>query len=111
MTGIRRAFTEGLTFKEYQDSASRTAKPSELQNWGLGLAGETGEVVELIKKAQYHGVKLNKDDLSKELGDVLWYISAIATESGLNLSDIANSNIEKLKKRYPHGFQLGGGER
>lgn len=100
-----------LTLDEYQLNASRTAKPSELQNWGLGLAGETGEVIELIKKAKYHGVELDKDKLSKELGDVLWYISAIASECGINMAEIAENNLSKLEQRYPDGFKLGGGIR
>lgn len=102
-------------FAEYQVNAQKTAQLSEdlsmLANWGLGLTGEAGEVVELIKKHLYHGKELNKDDLAKELGDVLWYVSTIATQCGLSLDEIADKNIHKLFSRYPNGFVKGGGKR
>lgn len=71
---------------------------------GLGLTGEAGEVADLLKKHIGHGHELNKEKLSKELGDVLWYLSNIASCFEIDLNDVAKTNIDKLKKRYPKGF-------
>ena len=70
----------------------------------FGLTGESGEVADLIKKHFGHGHVLDQDKLKKELGDVLWYLSQLAEQFGLELSDVAETNIDKLKKRYPDGF-------
>ncbi|TGA95656.1 nucleotide pyrophosphohydrolase [Sporolactobacillus shoreae] len=95
-----------MTFTKYQQLASRTAKKhdEELINYGLGLSAEAGEVADLIKKFRFHGHKIYEDDIKKELGDVLWYASQVARVAGIDLGDVAESNIAKLKKRYPHGF-------
>ena len=105
-----------MSFNDYQQLATRTAnqgpdKLGQLCNWALGLAGESGEVVELIKKHVYHGKPLNQEDLKKELGDLIWYIANMAYTAGINFQDIADANIQKLKARYPEGFKLGGGIR
>lgn len=70
----------------------------------LGLAGEAGEVVDLLKKHWHHGKALDRDALCKELGDVLWYVSDLASAFGLRLSDVAAANVRKLEARYPNGF-------
>jgi len=96
----------------YQEAAGRTApgpitispEMAELANYGLGIGGEAGEVVELIKKAVYHGHKIDQEDIKKELGDVVWYVVNIARLAGINFSEVAAANIEKLKARYPEGF-------
>lgn len=93
----------------YQENAMRTSAPYPVVEksyavFGLGLAGEAGEVVEMIKKHVGHGHPLDKEKLLKELGDVLWYVAAIARTADLDLSTIATANIEKLKKRYPEKF-------
>lgn len=97
-----------MNFNEYQELAERTAKgldkEKRLANFGLGISGEAGEVTDYIKKVLFHGHVLNKDKMKEELGDVLWYIATIGTTVGLSLEDIAESNILKLKKRYPEGF-------
>jgi NTP pyrophosphatase (non-canonical NTP hydrolase) len=69
----------------------------------VGLAGEAGEVANLIKKGVFHrhGIDTSKVE---ELGDTLWYISALCNTLGLDLSTIMHANIEKLKIRYPHGY-------
>lgn len=92
-----------MNFKEYQEQASRT-NGGNLTAHFLGLCGESGEVVELYKKHIGHGHKLDIAKLEKELGDVLWYISAIASCFSLSLEDIATTNIDKLKARYPDKF-------
>lgn len=95
-----------MNLNEYQELSARTAHPhkNELSNYGLGLAGESGEVVELIKKSQFHGHNIHAEEITKELGDVLWYLSQIARLAGIPLDDVAKQNIKKLQKRYPEGF-------
>tara|TARA_R110000868_G_scaffold336554_2_gene597461 strand:- start:552 stop:926 length:375 start_codon:yes stop_codon:yes gene_type:complete len=92
-----------MNFKEYQEQSSRT-DGGNLTAHFLGLCGEAGEVVELYKKHIGHGHELDLIKLEKELGDVLWYISAIATGLNLSLEDIAIANVAKLKARYPDKF-------
>ncbi len=70
----------------------------------LGLAGEAGEVADLVKKGIFHRHGLDLPKLEEELGDILWYIAALCTTLGLDLSAIMWANIEKLKVRYPNGF-------
>ena len=100
-------------FDHYQDLAEITArkKPEDTEvmrfsNFALGIAGESGEVADYIKKVCFHGHKLDKDKLNKELGDVLWYTSMLARLAGIPFSKIANDNIAKLKARYPEGFDM-----
>lgn len=71
----------------------------------IGLAGEAGEVAELIKKGIFHQHGLDRDKLAKELGDCMWYIAAICTKTGLDLGEIMQANIDKLKLRYPDGYK------
>jgi NTP pyrophosphatase (non-canonical NTP hydrolase) len=98
-----------MNLDEYQRLALRTAGHREgaekvLTYTALGLTGESGEVAEMIKKAFYHGHPLDRQALSKELGDVLWYLAVMADGLGLSLGQIAAENIEKLRARYPEGF-------
>jgi NTP pyrophosphatase (non-canonical NTP hydrolase) len=94
---------------EYQQLAARTlggdrTHEQQLSNAALGLTGEAGEVAEIIKKHLYHATPLDQDALVKELGDCLWYVAAFANVLGLSLDDVAERNIEKLRRRYPEGF-------
>lgn len=97
-----------LSFEEYQTAARATALyPRRLENLEyptLGLAGEAGEVANIVKKIQRDSGGVTTDEtrakLKDELGDVLWYISACADELGLTLADIAEFNVEKLAKRH-----------
>lgn len=97
-----------MNFEEYQSAARKTAHyPRRLENLEyptLGLAGEAGEVANIVKKIQRdHGGVLNEDIRSKlkdELGDVLWYISACADELDLAMNEIAEYNVDKLAKRH-----------
>lgn len=99
-----------MKLNEYQEETHRTAgdRPVDvaLAMCGMGLAGESGEVVDHIKKHLFHGHPLNKEKLVKELGDSLWYVAAIASHIGVTLEDVAKANIEKLRKRYPNGFSV-----
>jgi NTP pyrophosphatase (non-canonical NTP hydrolase) len=74
--------------------------------WSLGLAGESGEFVDLMKKHFGHGKPLDRDQVKKELGDVLWYVANLARSFGYTLSNVAQGNIDKLKVRYPDGFTV-----
>lgn len=94
---------------QYQTQAKRTAPVSpsrrnDLANYALGLAGEAGEVGDIIKKHLFHGHPLDRENLKDELGDVLWYLSNLANSVDISLQDIADHNIEKLYARYPEGF-------
>ncbi|HBR58054.1 MAG TPA: hypothetical protein DEA22_11410 [Blastocatellia bacterium] len=97
-----------MNFEEYQSAAGRTALyPRRLQNLEyptLGLAGEAGEVANIVKKIQRdHGGVITDEVRSKlkdELGDVLWYIAACADELGLTIKEIAEFNVNKLAKRH-----------
>ena len=107
-----------MTFDEYQKKSRETAVyPSAGSNFiypTLGLAGEAGEVAEKIKKIlRDHGgvVKSElKEEIKKELGDVLWYVAQISTEFGLSLRDIAVANLEKLQSRKNRGQIQGSGD-
>lgn len=70
----------------------------------LGVAGEAGEVADLIKKHLFHDKPLDDAALLRELGDVLWYLSYLAQATGHTLEEVALANVEKLRKRYPNGF-------
>jgi NTP pyrophosphatase (non-canonical NTP hydrolase) len=105
-----------MTFGEFQVASLRTsASPFPERErpmvQTLGLCGEAGEVAELVKKASWHGKPIDPDRLANELGDVLWYVSDLASHYGLSLSAIAEGNVEKLRRRYPDGFVVGGGQR
>lgn len=106
-----------MEFNHYQQLASTTAiypKNFELIYPALGLSGEAGEVAEKVKKLirDKQGVVTDefKQELKKELGDVLWYISAIASDLGLTLSDIAETNYNKLKSRQERNALSGSGD-
>jgi len=95
-----------LNLNEYQKLAGRTAnlKDEALTNFALGVAGEAGEVADLVKKHVFHGHPLDREEMIKELGDVLWYVSQLAAWMGIELNEVARKNIEKLMLRYPNGF-------
>lgn len=98
-----------MEFNEYQQLAIVTRNPAlgkeaQLAMGALGLTGEAGETAEMIKKHLYHDHPLDIEKLSKEIGDVLWYIASLSQSVGLKLEDVAAKNIEKLKARYPQGF-------
>ena len=94
---------------DYQKAALRTAstlEPKDLVlNGALGLTGESGEVADHIKKHLFQGHELDKENLAKELGDICWYIAIMAEGLGYNLETIMQINIDKLRKRYPQGFE------
>lgn len=98
-----------MTVNEYQKLAMTTLNPAlskkdVLINGVMGLCGESGEAIDIVKKHLAQGHALDKEKLAKELGDIAWYLAETATALDLNLEDIFRANIEKLKKRYPEGF-------
>ena len=98
-----------MTVNEYQNLAMRTlnqelSKREVLINSVMGLCGESGEAIDIVKKWMAHGHELDKDHLAKELGDIAWYLAEAATALEMDLEDILQANIEKLRKRYPEGF-------
>lgn len=107
-----------MKFDEYQKKSRKTAVyPNKGKNYiypTLGLAGESGEVAEKIKKVirDKSGIidKETKEEIKKELGDVLWYVSQIASELKIPLNDIAEKNIEKLYSRLKRGKIKGSGD-
>ena len=76
----------------------------DVVNACLGLAGETGETVDIIKKWIFHDSDMDYDHLKKEIGDVMWYVALLCESFGFDLDDILKTNVEKLKMRYPEGF-------
>lgn len=96
-----------MEFNEYQKAANRTLYGNEqvLTNCALGLASETGQVVDLVKNYTFRGKELNKTELVHEMGDVLWYLSQVAQWADIDFDEIAAKNIDELNKRYPNGYQ------
>ena len=98
-----------MNINEYQELAMRTLNPElskkdVLVNSVMGLCGESGEAVDIVKKHLFHSHPLDREKLIKELGDVAWYLAEAATALDIPLSEIFEKNIEKLKSRYPEGF-------
>ena len=98
-----------MTPNEYQREALRTVPDgfnfhSLLLMGVMGLAGESGEAVDLVKKHVFHEHDLNQEHLAKELGDVAWYLAVTAATIGYDLEEILQMNVDKLRKRYPDGF-------
>lgn len=72
----------------------------------MGLSGEVGEFNDLMKKIIFHESKFDEDHLKKELGDICWYVAMMCESFGWKLEDIMCINVDKLKKRYPEGFDV-----
>lgn len=75
-----------------------------LLNGCLGLAGESGELLDMFKKWIFHNKTLDREHAKKELGDVMWYVAMICHSMGWDLDEIMQMNVDKLKARYPEGF-------
>ena len=98
-----------MEFNEYQKAANRTLYGNEqvLTNCALGLAGESGQLIDLIQDYTFKGKDLDKEKMIDELGDVLWYLSQIAQWADVDFDDVAKANIETMNKRYPNVFTAG----
>ena len=106
---IRNASRKSMTANEYQSLAMATLNPAldkkdVLINGVMGLCGESGEAIDIVKKWLAQGHELDKEKLAKELGDIAWYLAETAYALDIPLEDIFRRNIEKLKNRYPDGF-------
>ena len=98
-----------MTINEYQKLAMKTLNPElgrkdVLINGVMGLCGESGEVIDIVKKHLAQGHELDREKLIKELGDVAWYLAETAYALDVDLETVLEGNIDKLRKRYPEGF-------
>ncbi len=98
-----------MQVNEYQKEAMRTLNPAlskkdVLINGVMGLCGESGEAIDIVKKWLAHGHALDKDKLIKELGDIAWYLAETAAALDVDLETVLAQNLEKLRQRYPDGF-------
>lgn len=97
-----------MNLKEYQEACKKTAqkfdnKEREILCWGLGIAGEAGDVASCIKKTFIHKNDVT-EGIRENIGDTFWYAAMICNYFNWDLEDVLKENIEKLKKRYPKGF-------
>ena len=104
-----------MTLNEYQDKAQVTATYRDKIIYpSLGLAGETGEVCEKVKKVlrDNHGyfTEIKREEIKKEIGDVLWYVQALAHDLGFTLEEVAQGNIDKLTSRKERNVINGEGD-
>ena len=98
-----------MTADEYQKLALTTLNPElsrkdVLINGVMGLCGESGEAIDLVKKHLHQGHPLDREGLKKELGDIAWYLAETAWALDLRLEEVLQGNLDKLKARYPEGF-------
>lgn len=102
-----------MTFNDYQFNAKSLAfypENAKIYYPCLGLAGEVGEICEKIKKHIRDGRILDKEDLTKELGDVLWYLSVLAADLDIKMDDVADTNMMKLQDRKERNVLSGSGD-
>lgn len=101
-----------MHLNDYQQLAHKTSAFTVTRNThhnhvtmaAFGLAGETGEVIDLLKKHYFHGHQLDKKRIAYEIGDALWYLAELATALHISLDEVAVDNIAKLKERYGEKF-------
>lgn len=103
-----RGIPRGVNLAEYEERALRTEMMDRgdrfrLLKGALGLAGESGEFVDLVKKVVFHKKEVDFVKLREELGDALWYVTACARAIGSSLEEVGRENCEKLERRYPGG--------
>lgn len=110
---LKQAKTDKLTANDYQRAALRTASEENqdkfdgngpLLDAALGLGGEAGECLDIVKKHLFQGHELDLQGLLEELGDVAWYLAIFCDALGFTLETVMQMNIDKLRKRYPDGF-------
>ena len=98
-----------MEFKEYQKESyiaiqPHTDKKDEILNWSIGLSEEVGEVMNHIKHLCWGGEEIESEEIAKEMGDVLWYLSSLATAFNIDLDAVAQLNYEKLNHRFGGDF-------
>ena len=110
---FKRQIPRDMTLKEYEHHALRTANGGTktlnederlILNCCLGLAGESGELVDMVKKYLFHDHPFDTENAVKELGDIHWYWSVMCHTIGVDPNEVLRRNVEKLYKRYPNGF-------
>lgn len=110
---LKKTQADKLTANDFQRAAMRTASGmnyEDLRGQGLllnavmGLNGEAGECIDIVKKHIFQGHNLDRDHLAEELGDVAWYLAVCCEALGVTLEDVMAANIKKLRDRYPEGF-------
>ena len=104
-----------MTLKEYQELCKLTAKKfdsleKEILTWGVGIAGEAGDVASCIKKTYAHDND-QKAGIKENIGDTFWYAAMICNFFGWDLQEVLKANIDKLKKRFPKGFTIENAQR
>jgi NTP pyrophosphatase (non-canonical NTP hydrolase) len=100
-----------MELNTYQANAIRTRLESANEAYALlGLVGELGELYSLIAKGIRDNTEIDIDKLNKELGDVLWFIAIVATDMGLELNEVAEANVAKLKSRMERNTLHGSGD-
>lgn len=99
-----------MKINEYQKLCMRTANKLDgfklIVNGAMGLCGEAGEVIDLVKKWVFQGHELYKEDVEEELGDVLRHAAILCEGIGTTMEEVMQKNIEKLKRRHPDGFEV-----
>lgn len=105
-----------MNLKEYQELCKKTAKKFEnpdleISTWGLGIAGEAGDVASCIKKTFAHKNSVIESGIKENIGDTLWYVAMICNFFRWDMEKVLEENVEKLKKRYPQGFTLKDAQR
>ena len=98
-----------MRINEYQKAAMATLNPAldkkdVLINSVMGLCGESGEAIDIVKKWLMQGHELDREHLIKELGDVAWYLAEAATALDIPLETVLQGNLDKLRQRFPNGF-------
>lgn len=101
-----------MQVNEYQKAAMATLNPTLdkkdiLINSVMGLCGESGEAIDIVKKWLMQGHELDKEHLVRELGDVAWYLAEAATALEVPLEAVFQGNQDKLRQRFPNGFDTG----
>ena len=98
-----------MLVNDYQKKAMTTLNPAldkkdVLINSVMGLCGESGEAIDIVKKWLMQGHDLDKEHLIKELGDIAWYLAEAATALDVPLETVLQGNLDKLRQRFPNGF-------
>ena len=101
-----------LEIDKYVELSSRTASEVDLDlpvrsntlHAAIGLAGESGEVLDCVKKAMFYGQPLDTANLREEAGDIIWYLALLCRSEGFDIKEIMQENIDKLYQRYPEKF-------
>ena len=101
-----------MQVNEYQKAAMATLNPAldkkdALINSVMGLCGESGEAIDIVKKWLMQGHELDREHLVRELGDVAWYLAEAATALDVPLEAVFQGNLDKLRQRFPNGFDTG----